>query len=543
MREFFEQDALHIVTLSDQNRPPLRVVGFRSEREYAPYRLSELASAYYSSDGHRDYILMDSLRSSEFSIAAHEYSHYVLRASGLKLPTWLQEGLAEEFSTLRISGSAYLLGGDLPARSQTLQRNRRKLLPLEDLLSATDASVNTNGRREAELFYAESWALSDMLVASPKYGPHFPDLISEFASGSRGSQPFQKIYGSSLEEVYRDLVTWIGETHAPQLRLSRQHDWGLAPSFELSAAHTHFLLAELSLVSGHVDLAKARFQDLLHEQPTNPDIYVSLGTIALRQKNRAEALKDWRQAIQLNVKDAELCYRYAILADEAGLPEKEGKPGLERAVQLQPGFDDARYRLALVEYHAADYRSTLDNLRKMAVPADPHRRYAYWTAMASSLLELNENEDAHKTALEAAQAAQTENERTTALQIANVAITDLNVQFDTDADGHSRMITTRIPHGTKNWNPFIEPSDAIQHSNGKLSQVLCKDDKLTGFLLVTPNGAVKLDVADPSRVLMRNSPNEFYCGPTAAKPVVADYAVVRSAGQTRNILRGLTFQP
>ncbi len=486
---------------------------------------------------------MPSLRSSEFSIAAHEYSHYVLHSCGLKLPTWLQEGLAEEFSTLQTSGNSYLLGGDLPARSQTLQRNRRKLLPLEDLLSATDASVSGNGRRDAEIFYAESWALADMLVAAPKYGSHFRDLISEFASGSRGSQPFEKIYGFSLEEVYRDLVTWISETHAPQLRLRRQHDWSLPPSFELSAAHTHFLLAELSLVSGHVDLAKIRFQNLSQEQPTNPDVYVSLGTIAMRQNNRAEALKYWRQAIQLNVKDAELCYRYAVLADEAGLPEKEGKPGLERAVQLEPGFDDARYRLALVEYHNADYRATVGNLRKMAVPADPHRRYAYWTAMASSLLELNENEEAQKVAMQAAQAAQTENERATALQIANTAVTDLNVQFSTDGDGHSQIITTRIPHGTKNWNPFIEPSDAMQHSNGKLSQVLCKDDKLTGFLLVTQNGAVRLDVADPSRVLMRNSPNEFYCGPTVARPVAADYAVIKSAGQTRNILRGLTFQP
>ena len=95
------------------------------------------------------------------------------------------------------------------------------------------------------------------------------------------------------------------------------------------------------------------------------------------------------------------------------------------------------------------------------------------------------------------------------MQIAEVALTDLNVQFSTDAEGHSQMVTTRIPHGTKNWNPFIEPSDAIQHSNGKLSQVLCKDDKLTGFLLTTSNGAVKLDVTDPSRVLMRNSPNGF----------------------------------
>ena len=128
----------------------------------------------------------------------------------------------------------------------------------------------------------------------------------------------------------------------------------------------------------------------------------------MRQQNRADAVQYWRRAIQLNVKDADLCYRFALLADELGLPEKDAKPALQRAVQLEPGFDDARYRLALIHYHEADYRATLDHLRKMAVPADPHRRYAYRTAMASSLLELNENEEAHEAALEAAKAAQTE---------------------------------------------------------------------------------------------------------------------------------------
>lgn len=542
MRAFLERDGLPIAPLSDQNRPPLRIVGFRSENEYAPYRLGALASAYYTSDGRRDYILMASLRPNDLSIAAHEYSHYVLHASGLRLPKWLQEGVGEEFSTLRISGSDYFLGGDLPARSQTLQRNRR-LWPVADLLSATETTLNASGRREAELFYAESWALVDMLIASPKYASRFHDLISELGAGSRGWQAFQKVYSISLEEVHQDLVNWVGESHPARLMLNLQREWPLASSFELSAAHTHFLLAELSLVSGQFELAKTRFADLVREQPANPDVYVSLGTIAMRQQNRAEAIKYWRHAIQLNVKDADLCYRFAILADEAGLPEKEGKLGLERAIQLEPGFDDARYRLALVQYHAGEYGATLENLRKMAVPKEQHRRYAYWTAMASSLLELNENQQAHESALEAAKAAQTTAERNNALQLANIANTDLSVQFATDSEGNSRMVTTRIPHGTKNWNPFIEPSDAIQHSDGKLSQVLCKDEKLTGFLLLTQTGAVKLDVADPSRVLMRNSPDEFYCGPAAGKPVAADYAVVRSAGQTRNILRGMTFQP
>ena len=546
MRIFFAQDGLQLVTFNDQSKAPLRVIGFRSEKEYGAYRLRPFADAYFASDGDRDYIVTSSLQPAQFSVAAHEYSHYVLHSSGLKMPTCLEEGLAEVFSTLRITPAGYWLGGSLRARSQTLQANRRKLLPPADLFAVTGAALTAVSRQEAELFYAESWALADMLAGSPKYSIRFPELIAELRSGEPPAQAFPKIYNLSFAGLSKDLASWIDQPHPPRLRPgSRPVDLPLAPMFDLSTAHTHFLLAQLALVSGHVDQAKSSFSNLSHEQANNPDIYVALGSIALRQGSRPEALRLWGRAIKLNVQDPELCYRYALLADEAGLDPQDIELGLERAVLLAPGFDDARYRLALVQYHLADYRSAVENLRKMDAPKDPHRRYAYWTAMASSLLELNENDEAGKIARQAADAAQNDHDRATALQLAYVASTDMNVQFSTDADGRTHMVTTRIPRGVKNWNPFIEPSDQIQHSNGRLSKVLCKNDKLTGFQLETSNGAtVTLDVADPSRVLMRNSPNEFYCGPMRANSVEADYAVVRSlAGETKNILRGMTFPP
>jgi hypothetical protein len=65
---------------------------------------------------------------------------------------------------------------------------------------------------------------------------------------------------------------------------------------------------------------------------------------------------------------------------------------------------------------------------------------------------------------------------------------------------------------------------------------------LTGFVLRTPNGTITVDVPDPLHVLMRNSPSEFFCGPTPEKAVEAEYAVIGMAGKTRNVLRGMTFR-
>ena len=533
----------NIVAFNDQNKPPLRVIGFSSEKEYAntvsvpwPSPTTLLTAIAITSS-------WEAYESQQFGVAAHEYFHYVLHAGGVKLPACLQEGLAEVISTLRVTPGGYTLGGDLPIRTQALQAVGKRLLPLDDLLGVSEKSVTANGRREAERFYAESWAFADMLVASPKYASRFDKLVAEFNTGSNGPAAFQKVYAKSLDQVAEDLVRWINQSHTPQLRPLQPPPLSPPPVFDLSAAHTQYLLAELSLVSGNVAQATSRYQDLALRQPTNPDVFVALGLIALRQGNRAEALKDWRLAVKLNVQDPELCYRYAVLAEEAGVNEGEIKIGLERALVLSPSYEDARYRLALIEYHASNYQSALDHLRKMSVPADTHRRYAYLIAVASSLLELNQNEEARKVANEAVKAAQNEHDRSTAMELSYVASTDLHVQLSTDADGNSQMVTTRAAHGTKNWNPFIEPSDRIQHSNGQLSQVLCTKGKLTGFVLRTSQGLVTLDVADPSRILMRNSPNEFYCGPIHTAPVDADYAIVQSTGMTKYILRGMNFQP
>ena len=431
-----------------------------------------------------------------------------------------------------------------PARRQALRA------ATESMVATQRSACRKGGRdflertqRGRDLLFRKLGFGSIYFINSPSYSTHFRELVAAFNAGSNAPQAFSQAYGKSLDEVAIDLAKWNRESHAPRLLSGQPVSFDAIQISHLSVTQSRALLAQIALVGGQIEKAKAGYRELAREQPDNPDFTAALGAIALRQGNRDESLKLWRRAIAQNVQDPELCYRYALLAEDAGVDAQDIKAGLERAVLLSPGFDDARYKLALLESHAGNYQSAVEQLRKMAVPKDP-RRYAYWVALTSALLELDQNEQAHVAALEASKAAQNENDRIAASRLAYMATTDLNVQFSTDSTGHPRMMTTRIPHGVTDWNPFIEPSDQMQRSNGKLSQVLCANGKLTGFMLLTTNGAITLDVADPSHVLMRNSPNEFFCGPTPGGEVRADYAVIKTAaGQTKNILRGMTFQP
>ena len=96
-------------------------------------------------------------------LAAHEYARLVLHAGGLRLPSWLSEGLAEVLSSIRISAKSTTLDGYLPGRWRSLNR---PWIPLAELFSITADSPLRSNRDSTNLFYAQSWARARMLCFS-----------------------------------------------------------------------------------------------------------------------------------------------------------------------------------------------------------------------------------------------------------------------------------------------------------------------------------------------------------------------------------------
>ena len=129
LRQFFLQQT----GLKSDRLQPVRVIGFSSAGEYQLIQLRPTSDAYYVGTPNRDYIVMPALGASQFRIAAHEYTHVVVHALGIHLPPWLNEGMAEVFSTVRIDDQSSTFGGALPAHIQFLKRHH--WMPVSELLS------------------------------------------------------------------------------------------------------------------------------------------------------------------------------------------------------------------------------------------------------------------------------------------------------------------------------------------------------------------------------------------------------------------------
>ena len=182
VRDFFLQ-----VNQREPPKPvPVYVVVFGSEKEYAPYRLNEFATAYYFGGADRDYIVMGRTGEQAAQIAVHEYVHLVARHAGLKFPPWLNEGIAELYSTLRMQGDKVLVGDLIPGRLQALFTE--KWVPLSVILSAGPDSPYYNEKNKAGSLYNEGWALVHMLQLSPEYVSKYSEFRERGAErcGFRG---------------------------------------------------------------------------------------------------------------------------------------------------------------------------------------------------------------------------------------------------------------------------------------------------------------------------------------------------------------------
>jgi hypothetical protein len=520
--------------------PTVRVIAFSSAKDYDTYRVNPFADGLYAHTKDRYYILM--VRGAdERRIAAHEMAHVLLTASGAKMPLCFNEGLAEFFSTIHIDQSGSEAGADFAERRRTLARG--PWTPLAELVRASAESTLHADRQRADLFYAQSWLLADMLVLSPQYGRHFQELFDSVGSGTAPADAFRSVFGKSMEEVDRDLHAWLGaRSGARPIRLAAGFEEAVhVETSELTDFEVEALLAEVSEAVGQLDRSGAMLRALALKDPRNPRIPAALGALALRQGDQQAARKAWKQALDQGLADADIAYRYAMLADLAGLPPEEVRSALERAIALRPDFDDARYKLALLQKSAGEFAVAIGQLRAMRA-VDPSRAFVYWMAMSDSLNELDRREEAIDAAHRARQAASTSDDRALADRLAYQASTDFAVQFARDSSGRAAMISTRVPReSSADWNPFVEAGDDVRTVEGALREIDC-EGPATRIRLDASGAALTLAIQDPSRVRMRNAPEEFVCGLQENVAVHVQYAA-RKTASADGLVRGIDFKP
>jgi Flp pilus assembly protein TadD len=356
---------------------PVRLIAFRNEKEYQPYRPNQFSAAFFQPGAVHDFIVMSSASSDSYPVAVHEYTHLMIHQSGMELPPWLNEGLAELYSSLEPKGAKILVGQVIPSRLQALRSE--PWIPLTVLLAVDHQSPYYNERSRAGMFYAESWALVHMLNLDLAYRPQLKTLVAALKDGDP-STAFVKAYGKQPGEVEAALRTYFdGGTVLAQLfdvQVPKSVD---APQIHSAASlPARLALAELlANYRGRGEEARTAYAQLAKEHPDNWQVEEGLGQFAWQQRNLAEAAQHLAKAMELGCKNLPAFLLYAQVLGYTHQPKEEAL-ALQKAAALFPESDEVHLELGATLVRTGNYgaaAAALLAVKKVAAANDAYRLF------------------------------------------------------------------------------------------------------------------------------------------------------------------------
>jgi hypothetical protein len=371
------------------------IVAFRSEQEYRSQGINPGACGYYQRTRRADYIVMRDLAPEHHQIGVHEYTHFVFEHSGLTLPLWLNEGLADLYSSLAASQGGVVLGRAPFGRLYALEN--QSWMDLGTLLEVGRDSPYYSQPQKMLLFYAESWALTHMLALSPDYAAQFPKFVESISAGANARETLAKIYGKPLEQVTADLHSYLSRRQLPTHIFDLDLAAGDVEPKPLAAPREQADLALADLAASNANAEAdgvAALNSFSGRYPENPEAEEALGYLALRRNRMDEARLHFQNAVDRGSTAAGVIFYLAHLDSAAGVPAERVIALLNRALQINPDYYEARLELGFVAAKAKKFDIAAAALTAVAQLPRPEHAYLVSYTLAYCYAQLNQAEQA-----------------------------------------------------------------------------------------------------------------------------------------------------
>lgn len=395
---FFED----FLKLTPAQKQPTRLIVFSSDREFAPYRLNEVATAFYLSGPDRDYIVMRSLDAESYPVIVHEYAHLIMRHSRVSYPRWLNEGLAEFFSTLSPQGGHMSLGRVPMGRLSEL-RDGNRMLDLPRLFAVDHNSAEYNTRTHAGTFYAQSWALTHMLMTADGYRQSVGRVLRAVSEGVPSAEALETVYGRPLAQVHSDLAAYVrGDRFAFFSAAYRDpQDEAGYPTRAVDPFEVGLVTANLLAdAPDRIGAARAAYDKLLTARPHDAEVLGARGYLELRLGDRAAAADFLQRAVAAGSRNAAV-YRWAALLTTSA----DGRETLlARALTLDPTNVDVRLAYAGALINQRKPNQAFDTLVPIT-QITPQQTFTFFELKALVALQLDQLAEASKAAASARQHA------------------------------------------------------------------------------------------------------------------------------------------
>ena len=312
------------------------------------------------------------------AVMLHELTHHLASRNVGGIPTWIAEGVAEFYSTFRIDADRNLAIVGEPPRERVRSLIGKSLIPMDRFFAVTSTNEFANSPVELDLFYAQSWALvhyffvGDQGARTRQIGTYLRAL----ERGQERSAAFTLAFGSTYDELGKDLVKYVRDLQFPVFRLKPSGPGGLTPDASrvepMPEADAAALQAGVLWRAGaHAD-AEAAVKRTLALQPLSLRARIAMNEARLQVAPAADAAADYEQFVALAAQaaaakplDGYTQFSLSLSAVAAG-KVAESDAALREAQRLGLGPDGYRRRSSVAlafgsdEVAARDARAYFD---------------------------------------------------------------------------------------------------------------------------------------------------------------------------------------
>jgi len=279
---------------------PTRVVVFRDTADFARFRPRDgrgkpldNVGGYFTQEPEGNFLVLPFAGSeNSYPTPFHEYAHYLIHRNARSfVPTWLDEGLAEFYSTFEPDYKGQSLLGRAPGgRVRSLRVGT--FMPLREVVSPREMEKTWRSGNRIEMFYAEAWALVHYLIVGRKgVSASFGTYLEALAKQPSQDAAFQAAFGVDLDGMERQLRRYVSQFAFPALMLPRVADTSPAVgAIAMSEADVRQLEGSLLAHVGATDEAEKELRAALTMNPDHVDARVALAGVRLTQGRPDDAI-------------------------------------------------------------------------------------------------------------------------------------------------------------------------------------------------------------------------------------------------------------
>lgn len=244
----------------------------------------------------------------------HEIAHRFLHERFVRLPPWLDEGLAQYYATMHVEeGRAYIGApgfldfSDRPffwiswnGNSQTTQIPMFKAPSVRALIEADRSTfygnyeqedVSEEERERRTIYYGAAWKLVHFFLNGPDdlYRNRFLEFLREVQSGTGAREAFLKAFERDLPQIEQGFYRYLANARLDRLVVSVPPSREAAPLEErvFDEAEAHILWARLlprTNQKEHTERVSRHLEEAVAENPKSPEVRFHRGVFYAQEK-------------------------------------------------------------------------------------------------------------------------------------------------------------------------------------------------------------------------------------------------------------------